>query len=147
MSQMWVVVANTTVARILSAAGPTEPLVERECLSHTAGRLRDHELVSDRPGRTFDSHGPGRHSMESQVGPKEEEAIRFADQIAGKLRHAHAAHEFEHLAIVAAPRFLGLLRERIGPAVTRTLTETVDKDLALASPAEIRARLGERLYS
>lgn len=146
MSQMWVVVANTAVARILSAAGPTEPLVERECLSHTAGRLLDRQMVSDRPGRAFDSHGPGRHSMEPRVGPKEEEAIRFAEQVASKLRHAHAAHEFEHLAIVAAPRFLGLLRERIGPAVTRSLTETLDKDLAMLSPEEIRARLPEKLY-
>ena len=147
MSQMWVLVANSTLARILSAPTADGPLVELECLSHTAGRMLDQQLVSDRPGRAFDSHGPGRHSMEQEVDPKQEEAIRFAEHIAAKLRKAHTAHEFDHLAIVAAPRFLGLLRERIGPAVTRSLTETVDKDLAMLSPDEIRARLPERLYS
>lgn len=147
MTQMWIVVANSSIARILAAPTPAGPLVELECLSHTAGRFLDHELVSDRQGRAFDSIGHARHAMEPEVSPKEEEAIRFADHVAGKLRKAHAANKFDHLAIVAAPRFLGLLRERIGPAVTRSLTETVDKDLAMLSPEEIRRRLPERLYS
>mgnify|MGYP002785504010 CR=1 FL=1 len=146
MPQMWVVVANASVARILSAKTPTGPLVELECLSHSAGRVRDQDLVSDRPGRAFDRHGPGRHAMQREVGPHEEEAARFADQIASRLRRAHSTHEFDRLAIVAAPRFLGLLRERIGPNVTRSLTDTVDKDLAMASPGDIRSRLPERLY-
>jgi protein required for attachment to host cells len=147
MSQMWIVVANSSLARIMSAPTPDGPLVELECLSHTAGRMLDQQLVSDRPGRSHDAAGVARHAMESEVTPKQEEAIRFADHVAATLRKAHAAHEFDYLAIVAAPRFLGLLRERIGPAVTRTLTETVDKDLAMLSPAEIRGRLPERLYS
>jgi protein required for attachment to host cells len=147
MSQMWIVVANSSLARILAAPTPDGPLVELECLSHAAGRMLDQQLISDRPGRAFDSSGHTRHALESEVSPKQEEAIRFADHLAGKLRKAHAAHEFDHLAIVAAPRFLGLLRERIGPAVTRSLTETVDKDLAMLSPQEIRGRLAERLFS
>lgn len=147
MSQMWIVVANSSMARILSIAGPQEPLVELECLSHSAGRLLDQQLVSDRPGRSHDAAGVARHAMETEVTPKQEEALRFAEEVAARLRKAHAAHLFDHLTIVAAPRFLGLLRERIGPEVTRSLKETVDKDLAMMSPAEIRARLPEHLCS
>jgi protein required for attachment to host cells len=145
---MWIVVANSSMARILSASAAEGPLVELECLAHPASRLPDRELVSDRLGSAQGSRGRVHSTtMTSEVTPKEEEAIRFAEQIAGKLRHAHAAHEFDRLAIIAAPRFLGLLRERMGPAVTRSITGTLDKDLAMLAPEEIRARLPEKLYS
>lgn len=147
MSQMWIVVANSSLARILAAPTPAGPLVELECLSHTAGRMLDRQLASDRAGSLMGSGGHVHGAMNAETTPKQEEAIRFAEQIAARLRKGHAAHEFDQLAIVAAPRFLGLLRERIGPVVTRSLTETVDKDLAMLSPAEIRVRLPERLYA
>ncbi len=147
MSRTWIIVANSSMARILSTAGAREPLVELECLAHPASRLPDGALASDRPGSAQGSGGRAHGAMNPGVSPREEEAIRFAEQIAGRLRHAHASHEFDRLAIVAAPRFLGLLRERMGPAVTRTIAETLDKDLAMLPPDEIRARLPERLYT
>lgn len=147
MSTTWIVVANSSMARILAAQAPDGPLVELECLSHPAGRVPDRQLVSDRPGRSHDAAGVARHAMETEVTPKQEESIRFADEIAEKLRKAHAAHEFSALAIVAAPRFLGLLRERIGPVVSRSLTATLDKDLATLPAEEIRARLPKTALS
>jgi protein required for attachment to host cells len=144
---MWIVVANSSMARIMAAPTPDGPLIELECLSHAAGRVPEQQLVSDRPGRSHDAAGVARHAMETEVTPRQEESIRFADEIAERLRKAHAAREFGALTIVAAPRFLGLLRERIGPAVRRSLTGTLDKDLAMLPIEEIRARLPEKLYS
>lgn len=147
MSNTWVLVANSSLARILAAPTATGGLEELECLSHPASRLRDQDIASDRPGRTFDSLGPGRHGKAPEVTPREQEAIRFAEQVAARLRAAHAAGDFDRLAIVAAPRFLGLLRERLDPQVGKAIVETLDKDLGMLSPAQIRARLPARLYS
>ena len=147
MPNMWVLVANSAQARILTAASPSGALEEFECLAHPASRLRDQDIASDRPGRTFDRYGPGRHGKAPEVTPREEEAVRFAEQVAARLRQAHATGEFDRLTIVAAPHFLGLLRERLGPQVSKAVVETLDKDFATLAPAEIRARLPERLYS
>jgi protein required for attachment to host cells len=147
MSPMWIVVANSSMARILSTSGAREPLVELECLAHPGSRLPDRDLASDRLGSAQGIRRGTHGVMSPEVAPRDEEAIRFAEQIAGKLRHAHAAHEFDKLAIVASPRFLGLLRERMTPALRHAIAGTLDKDFATLPPEEIRARLPERLYS
>ena len=85
--------------------------------------------------------------MENEVGPKDQEAVRFAEQLAARLNDARAAGEFDQVILVAGPRFLGLLRERLGPQVENVVASTVDKDLAKLSLPEVRRRLPERLYS
>ena len=147
MPTMWVVVANSSAARILAAPTPEGALEELECYAHPASRMRDQDIASDRPGRAFDSVGGRRHAMENEVGPKDQEAVRFAEQLAARLNDARAAGEFDQVILVAGPRFLGLLRERLGPQVENVVASTVDKDLAKLSVPEVRRRLPERLYS
>jgi len=143
---MWVVVANSSAARILAAPTPDGALEELECYAHPASRMRDQDIASDRPGSVM-SAGGGRHAMENEVGPKDQEAVRFAEQLAARLNDARAAGEFDQVILVAGPRFLGLLRERLGPQVENVVASTVDKDLAKLSLPEVRRRLPERLYS
>ncbi len=140
----WVVVADGTRARILEASSANGPLNEIDGLVHPEGRLRDRELTSDLPGRAFDSGGQGRHAMESKVDPKRQEHIRFAAELADFLEAARVAHKFDELVIVAAPTFLGQLRDKLSRAITRLITSQIDKDLTLLSVDDIRTRLPER---
>jgi protein required for attachment to host cells len=48
---------------------------------------------------------------------------------------------------VAAPAFLGILRERLDASTRERVMLEVDKNLVQHGPAEIRAHLPERLYS
>jgi protein required for attachment to host cells len=141
----WILVADSSVARIFVAKGPDGPLAEIESLSHTASRLHDRDLASDRPGRTFDSVGAGRHSKELGVSPKEEEAVRFAEQLASRVNAARAANEIDRLMVVAAPRFLGLLRQRLDPPTHKIVAFELDRDLTRMGPEEIRSHLPDRL--
>jgi protein required for attachment to host cells len=146
VSKLCVLVADSAVARIFTARGPDGPLNEVESLSHTASRLHERDLASDRPGRTFDSVGGGRHAKELEVSPKEEEAVRFAEQLAERMHAGRTAGEFDRLMVVAAPRFLGLLREKLDPATRALVGFELDKDLTRHIPEEIRSHLPGKLY-
>jgi protein required for attachment to host cells len=141
---MWVLVADSGRARVFSADSPIGELQEVQSFTNPEARLQEQELLSDRPGRSFDSAGEGRHAMGSTVEPKEQEAIRFAKQIGDYLEKGRIEFKFEHLVIVAAPKFLGLLRDNISPQVKDLITLTVDKNLVDLKPSELRARLSHR---
>lgn len=146
MAKTWVVVVDSSCARLLEASTPTGPLVEVEMLDHPEGRMRAQELTTDLPGRAFDSSGRGRHAMEREVGPRQQEAITFARRVAQRLQGAAARGEIERIVLVAPPAFLGLLRDALGAEVRRIVTAELDLNLAKLTPAEIRGRLPERLY-
>ncbi|MDX1374790.1 MAG: host attachment protein [Burkholderiales bacterium] len=145
MADIWILSANASRATIFSAASPTAPLVEVEALSNPEARVKQMDLVSDRPGRTFDSVGAGRHAKAVEVEPKQHEEMRFAKSIAERLEHARVENAFERLVIIAAPAFLGLLRAHFGAPLAARVSQEIDKDYTALRPEALRARLPERL--
>ena len=77
MSKFWVVVADKSKARIFTVDDPRGALLGVHELKHPEALEREQELSSDRPGRSFDSMGQGRHAMGSTVEPGKQETIRF----------------------------------------------------------------------
>lgn len=145
MSDVWVVVASSTRCRIFAQhkhSGPLEPVEE---LDHPEGRLHGRELVTDQPGRSFDSAGNGRHAMGEPVDPHEQGNIRFAKTVADKIDAARKRDRFDRLVLVADPRFLGHLRHGLSPATRRRLSTELQKNLADADPAAIRNALPYRI--
>ena len=145
MSIIWVLVADSSRARIFAADTPKGPLQELETLAHPQSRLHERDLTTDLPGRTFDSAGQGRHAMEQKTSPKHEEAISFARQISEQLDSARIAGKFGKLMLVAAPAFLGLLREHLSAETMKQVTAQLDKDFTTLDAAALRNRLPERL--
>ena len=145
MSNIWVLSANASRASIYAAESPTAPLVELNALVHPAARVKETELKSDRPGRTFDSFGVGRHAKSSEVGPKQTEEIRFAHEVVDKLERGRVGHEFDRLVVVAGPTFLGHLRAAMHAPLSAAVTLEIDKDYTALRPEELRARLPEEL--
>jgi protein required for attachment to host cells len=82
-----VVVANSSFARLYKAIN-NHAFEELETWEHPESRLHDQDLVTSRPGRAFDSFGPGRHAMETKVSPKTQEFQVFASTIANHLEKA-----------------------------------------------------------
>ncbi len=145
MSTTWVVAADSSRARILAAAKRNGPLEEVQDLVHTESRLHEQDLKSDTRGRAFDSAGQGRHAMEPKNTAKQTEAIRFAKQVCDTLTSAQGEGRYEKLYIVAAPSFLGLLRECLNPMVQNKIVGEVDKNLAAHTPEDIREHLPDYL--
>ena len=145
MAKIWVVVADSVYARFFQADSRIGPLTEFKDLTHPESRLKNGDLRSDGAGRTFDSGGMGRHAMEQRVEPREEEAQRFAREVAEALTAGRNRGEYDRLAVVAPPRFLGLLRDAINGQVQAAVVAELGKDLVHHSPDRIRAALPERL--
>jgi len=144
MSKIWVVVSDTTRARIFNAPKGKGPLTETATLSHPEGRLHEGDLVSDKPGRARDN-GNGSHDMGHEAAAKEEEAERFAGYVCDELEAARNKGEFLKLYLIAAPHFLGLLRKHKSAGVDKLVVEEISKNLAGHSPEDIRKALPEYL--
>ncbi|ALQ51550.1 host attachment protein [Nitrosomonas ureae] len=145
MIKIWVLVANSGNATLFTADSPTTSLTELMNFDNPSARIKQMELSSDRPGRSFDSHGEGRHAMAVEVEPKEQEQIRFAKLIVDRLEHGRLENAFERLVVVAAPTFLGLLRAHFNAPLSSLLSLEIDKDYTALRPEELRTRLPERL--
>jgi protein required for attachment to host cells len=83
--------------------------------------------------------------MDYDVEPKRQEAMAFAKALSERLRSGRNDGEFDKLYIVAAPTFLGLLRNKLDIHTAQMLVGEVNKDLTRLDPAKIRSHLPERL--
>ncbi len=125
----WILIADGSRARILSNNGPGKGLEPVRDFEFEKGRLAPGEIMADRPGRTFDSSGPGRHAMAYPADPVREAQKRFAMQLIEFLNDELAGGAFDRLIITAPAKFLGDLRASISkPLETATIAE-VRKDL------------------
>ena len=118
----WVVVADEAIARILTTTEASGTLDQVEALTDPAAHTKEGEL-----------HGSddNRHL----------EARAFARRVAGHLATALQQKRYDTLRIVAAPRFLGLLRQELDAAVRAVVVDELDKDLIHAADDEIAKRL------
>ena len=100
-TRSWIVIADGAQARILENHGPGKGLVAlpSEAMHKTLRPSR--EINAERPGRTHDRMGPGRHAMEPPSDPHREEKRRFADLLADHLNAAALKHSYDRLVLVA----------------------------------------------
>jgi len=145
MAKTWVVVADSSKARILMAGKPGMGLLEIDSLEHPEGRLHEQELTTDLPGKAFDSGGEGRHAMGSPVDPKKHETIKFSKRVVDYLEVGRNAGSFAKLYLIASPAFLGQLREHLSPSLKHIVQGSIDKNLVAQDEQVIRAQLPEFL--
>jgi len=142
---IWILAADASRAKIWMASTPSSPLELIHEMASPEGRMHERDLTSDLPGRAFDSSGTGRHTMEQEVGPKKEAVIRFSHELAVVLAQACNRSAFNKLYLMAAPSFLGLLRNCCKETLKQCNVIEVDKDYAAMEACELRSRLPEYL--
>lgn len=142
MANLWVVVADEAIARILHWPPGGQELESVEELADPDAHARDADLRRDAYGRRAGSatHGArqdtahrlrGSATVTSSAGEAEthQEAEAFAKRVAAHLAQARQQGRFDELHLVAAPRFLGLLRKALPEQVERAVRQSLDKDL------------------
>jgi protein required for attachment to host cells len=142
---IWLVVADGSRARILSRKARHEPLEEIETLDSAAARLPGHEIVSDSPGRVYDSGGQGRHAMAAPTDPQENEKMAFLDDLAGRINAAVARNKFDDLVLFAAPQALGRLRDKLDKQAMQRVVADAPKDLTGRPVNELAKQLEDLL--
>lgn len=124
----WIVVADESTARIFAQEKKFGPLRQVAELGNEDARKKTGDLLSDRDGRSFDSHGQGRHTMTREKSdPKLQTSIRFAKEIVSRVNSALQKGTCKDFAIIAAPRFLGILRDEFATADVTAPFLTIDK--------------------
>jgi len=147
MPKTWILVADSSRARIFLADTASSPLVELETFAHPASRQHEQEITSDLPGKQNGKglNGSFAHAMTQETDPKRQEAINFSREVAQHLNKSFSKNQFKQLILVAAPNFLGLLRDNLADNTRRSLTLQLDKNLAQCRPEDIRKHLPEYL--
>jgi protein required for attachment to host cells len=150
----WVVVADEAIARILvsddetpGALRPERALTDPKAhakegeLDHERGRRSG--VVLSEGGQPAGRNAGGGASLVASAGEEHVhlEAKSFARRVADHLAEACREQRFDELTIIAAPRFLGLLRKELDASVRERVVCELDKDLIHESEAEIAARL------
>jgi protein required for attachment to host cells len=137
----WVVVADAAKAYIYSRPTRRGSLELVQVFSEPAARSAEHDLVSDSPGRTFDSLGSARHAKQPEHTAKQNLRTSFARQIADFIESGRTANRFADLVIVAAPALLGELRTHFDAPLLQIIRAEIPKHMTAATPAEITAAI------
>ncbi len=141
--QFWTVVADSSKARFFRGTSPQRELEEFHQMDHEESRQDELDLVTDKPGRFQDQSGPGGTPARSSTEPsaREHSKKQFASEVADYLDRARSKGEFEHLSIIASPKFLGHLRNSVGSTTKTAILEEVSKNLTHADEETIRGDL------
>jgi protein required for attachment to host cells len=143
LDRVWIVVADGGQARVLGITGDRRGLaVLREMTSVDAHR-RTQDLVSDRPGRSFESASTPRHAIAPRHDAHEEARQRFISQLAVMLIEDNRARQFDELILIIPPGLSGTLRDALDDATRARVRETLVKDLTKAPLPDILERLVE----
>src|SRR5690606_23382694 len=138
----WVLVADGARARIVRDLGMDTGAEDRlDDLVYEIDHKQLREIMADKPGRGFASEGARRSAMEYRSDPVQEQEVEFAGMLLDELERRHAADEFGRLAIVAEPRMLGTLRQKLPAALRQAVVKEVPKDLTKLPVKELREAL------
>lgn len=132
----YIVVADAARARIFTRDSLN--LAEKESLVHAAGRLHEGDLITDQRGDVQESmSSTSRSSGQENVASQHENEL-FAKEVATRLKSARVDNSLEKLILVAPPKFLGLLREKLDGPTQKLVIHSLSKDLSKASLNDIQ---------
>lgn len=148
MDTVWIVSANAGRARIFAESKPDGALQEVDDLVDTSARMRVTEKYSDRIGPLAagqSSHNTGGALPSTQYEPQQTPDARaaesFARDVSARLLAGFCAGQFQQLVLVAAPRFLGMLRNILDPALKPLVSLELDKDYTQSNAQQRREQL------
>ena len=139
----WIVVADGAHANVYASQGPGKGVDEPAVREFVGDNHPSREIGSERPGRTVESVGGARHSIEPHSDPHRHNQQVLARDIAGFLDEAASRNAYDRLVIAAPPRALGDLRAGLSAKVQAKLVGDLNKDLMHLPPRDLPAHLGD----
>lgn len=137
MYNILILVADQSRARLYGTETVHAIPVEIEGFFNTAGKRQEHEPVTDAPGRASGPVGLYPHPMGKEQEARHHSLEVFAKNIVAELETLLQSSPRTSLYLMAGPRFLGILRDKMTPAVEKHIAGELHKDLTQASAAEL----------
>jgi len=141
----WILVADGARARVLLNTGRGDGVTELPDFTVQCEHPPSGDIMADREGRSFDSHGKGRHAMERPSDPHRRAKKTFAGTLAAMLAEQAARNSFDRLVIVAPPQMLGDLRAALSADVRGKVHAELAKDLTHMRDHELMPHLADVL--
>jgi len=133
-TRTWVLVSDGRQARVIEVAGKGRV----EFLGGYGAELaRNHDIAADRPGRTFDRSGPGRHAMEPRHDAHRLSKRNFLKQMAERLDRSCRNGDFTDLVVIAPPAALGDLRSAFSKRIQSALVQEHARELSGLSEPDL----------
>lgn len=138
----WIVIADGSRAHIVKHRNDDAPGLETVAsLASAEAHLPARDLRSDRPGRVRESGNSAHHSVEPRQDPHLVAKTEFVDGVAEHLNQASGKGAFDRLVLVAPPRSLAELRERLDAGTAAKVAAAYGKDLTKLPLAELEQHL------
>src|SRR5512145_1434287 len=96
-ARTWLLIADGRRARVIETDDRGAEFRSVEDMARTTDLPKSRDILADKPGRTFDSVGSGRHAKENPTDPHRQLKREFALAVVGALRKAMLAKRFDRL--------------------------------------------------
>ena len=81
----WLLVADASRAKVFESSSARKAVHALDDMTLAEDLPKSRELLTDRPGRTFDSVGGGRHAKENPSDPLRQRKREFAKKVIAEL--------------------------------------------------------------
>ena len=133
----WVLVADGGRARFFKIDRKAKRLREGKNVVNPEVRFSEREFSRDTPGRSYDSMGKGRHSMESSAVSKEKSKEEFARTLVEHLNEQFGVEKIDRIIVVAPAKMLGYLNKYFQKVECGKLVTQIAKDVTTLEPEAI----------
>jgi protein required for attachment to host cells len=143
MHKVWLVVTNASIAKIYEVAKEDHqyPITLVEEHYHPESRLKESEMVSDRPGDYQGGTGlAARGAYVPKTTHKQHETTTFAKQLITVLLKAKNANAYNALLLSAPPHFHGIIKQLLPEQLEISLQQFIDKDYTGLTLKEIEEK-------
>lgn len=141
--KVWVVLADGEHARVVTptvAEGQFHTVLSFDSLS---AHMQTSDMVTDGPGRVFESAGSSRHSISPKTDPHAEAKHKFAAEVARLVNEHEQRKEFDQLVLVAPAHALHDLRAALSSQATAKVVGSLSKDLVKVTDHDLGSHLAE----
>lgn len=139
----WVLVADGTRARLFIKE--YQKFEEALTQDFVSDNLKNRDIAMDRPGRTFESANPTRHSYEPRTDWHQYQKELFAKDLCTILADANENDEFDELIIISPPKVLGAIRAHLGKKTSSKVVAEIPKDVTKFTEHELLQYLEKEL--
>ena len=124
---IWVISLNSSLGHIYSYEPKKHKLILLKSLENPSAKLKESDLVSDRPGHYQTMHS-AKGAYEAASSPHEVELDRFTKILADFLKKGLDNHQYKQLILCSEPHVGGTLLINLDKQVEKTLLVNIKKN-------------------
>lgn len=140
-----VLIADQKRLRVFESGANAAELNELAVFQNRSAALHERDLVSDRPGRVMNGSGMIRHAYEPKTTERQMTLERWMKEIGGPLQDLLTSHDCKAVVLVASPRLLAALRNRLPVAVQSLIRVELRRDLAKLPANQLQKRVHDSI--